>query len=293
MNSLLREQLARCECCPRNCRVNRLAGKVGFCRVPALIKICHAGLHSGEEPPISSARGSGTIFFAGCNLSCVFCQNYDISQGVRPGRGRGSEPQEIARLMLELQRRGCHNINFVTPEHVVPQVIEALAEAVENGLRIPVVYNTSAYDAPESLDLLDGLVDIYMPDFKIWSPELGKRWLKAADYPEVARRAIRTMHDQVGPLQLDARGVARRGLLIRHLVLPGCLEETRAILNWIAAELGPDTYVNLMNQYRPAGKVGEGRYPELDRALPPAEFARALRMAGEAGLRRLDSRTRP
>ena len=282
--------LAECRSCPRNCGVNRLRDRWSACKTGRLAVVSSCFQHFGEEDCLRGANGSGTIFFSHCNLRCVFCQNFDISQGVRPGRARGSEPQEIAGLMLELQRRGCHNINFVTPEHVVPQVIEALVEAVEGGLTIPIVYNTSAYDALESLDLLDGLVDIYMPDFKLWSAERGKRWLEAADYGEVARRAILAMHRQVGPLQLDSAGVARRGLLIRHLVMPDCFDETREILGWIATELGPDTCVNLMDQYRPAGKVDGADYPELDRTLRPGEFARARSFAREVGLRRLDAR---
>ncbi len=192
--------------------------------------------------------------------------------------------------MLSLQARGCHNINLVTPEHVVPQVLEALVPAVEGGLRLPLVYNTSAYDALESLALLDGVVDIYMPDFKLWGRAAAARYLKAEDYPDAARAAIREMHRQVGPLQLDADGLARRGLLIRHLVMPGMLEETRSILEWIAGELGPDTYVNLMGQYHPAGKVSSDSYPEIDRRLALGELAEAEATARELGLTRLDSR---
>jgi len=284
--------LAQCRSCPRDCGVDRLRNGWSACKTGRYATVSSCCQHFGEEDCLRGSHGSGTIFFAHCNLRCVFCQNFDISQGVPPGRAHGSGPAEIAALMLELQRRGCHNINFVTPEHVVPQVIEAVVEAVEEGLRIPIVYNTSAYDAPESLELLDGIVDIYMPDFKLWSPERSKRWLKAADYPEVARAAIRAMHDQVGPLELDRGGVALRGVLIRHLVLPDCLDDTREILNWIAAELGPETYVNLMDQYRPAGRVGGGRCAELDRGLRPGEFAEAVRLAREAGLRRLDPRRR-
>jgi len=284
------ESLASCAICPRNCGVNRLEDRAQVCNTGRLARVSSYFPHLGEEDCLRGWKGSGTIFIASCNLRCVFCQNFDISQGVRAAPARGSGPREIAALMLELQRLGCHNINLVTPEHVVPQVLEALVEAVERGLTIPVVYNTSAYDAPESLELLDGIVDIYMPDFKLRSAERGKRWLKAGDYGEVARNAILAMQRQVGPLQIDSAGVARRGLLIRHLVMPGCFDETREILGWIATELGPDTYVNLMDQYRPAGKVGGGRYPELDRTLRPGEFARARSFAREVGLERLDAR---
>jgi len=194
--------------------------------------------------------------------------------------------------MLRLQEMGCHNINFVTPEHVVPQLLEALVLAAEGGLRLPLVYNTSAYDSLESLRLLDGIVDIYMPDLKLFDPELCKRYLKARDYPEVARAALKEMHRQVGPLQIDADGLARRGVLIRHLVMPGLPEETRAILSWIVRELGHDAWVNVMGQYRPGGVVGEDRHPELNRPLEPLELGSALAMARDAGLARLEGRAR-
>jgi putative pyruvate formate lyase activating enzyme len=193
-------------------------------------------------------------------------------------------------MMLALQQRGCHNINFVTPEHVVPQVVEAVAVAADAGLRLPIVYNTSAYDSLESVALMDGIVDIYMPDFKYWSRETSRRYLKAEDYPDAARAAIRAMYDQVGPLVFDEDGLARRGLLIRHLVMPGALDETRQILEWIAHELGPDTYVNLMDQYYPAGKVNATTFPEINRRLTSAEFWQAPQIAAELGLQRLDRR---
>jgi putative pyruvate formate lyase activating enzyme len=192
--------------------------------------------------------------------------------------------------MLSLQERGCHNINLVTPEHVVPQVLEALVPAVEGGLRLPIVYNTSAYDAMDSLELLDGIVDIYMPDIKLFDPELARRYLKAEDYPAAAKAAVREMHRQVGFLATDEGGIALRGVLIRHLVMPDLPEETEAILTWIARELGPETYVNIMPQYRPGGRVGGSRYPELDRPLRPAEYREALEAAARAGLTRLDER---
>jgi putative pyruvate formate lyase activating enzyme len=192
--------------------------------------------------------------------------------------------------MMWLQERGCHNINFVTPEHVAPQVVEAVNEAVPLGLRLPIVYNTSAYDSLESLALLDGIVDIYMPDFKYWSAERSRTYMKAADYPEAARAAILAMHAQVGPLAFDEDGLAQRGVLIRHLVMPGCLDETRAILEWIASTLGVETYVNLMDQYHPAGKVGAAAYSEINRRLTSDEFREAERIASDLGLRRLDVR---
>jgi putative pyruvate formate lyase activating enzyme len=202
-------------------------------------------------------------------------------------------PHILAGLMLSLQRRGCHNLNLVTPEHVVPQVMEALVPAVEQGLRLPIVYNTSAYDSLHSLALLDGIVDIYMPDLKFLSEPASKRYLKAEDYPEVATAAIKEMHRQVGFLHIDASGLARRGVLIRHLVMPGLQEETRGILEWIVRELGTSTYVNVMGQYRPGGKVSPGFCPELNRPVSRREYLSALEMAGELGLRRLDSRAHP
>ncbi len=286
------EGLADCRACPRDCSVNRLEDKWAACKTGRHAVVSSCFPHMGEEDPLRGWNGSGTIFFSHCNLRCVFCQNYDISQAVKPGGSRAaSPPEEIAAMMLELQRLGCHNINFVTPEHVVPQVLEAMAIAADNGLTLPIVYNTSAYDALESLVLLDGIVDIYMPDFKCWSAESSERYLKAADYPEAARAAIAEMHRQVGPLQIDANGLATRGVLIRHLVMPGGLEETRAILEWIAQELGPDSYVNLMDQYRPAGRVCAEHFPELNRRLTSSEYRSALEIAESLSLR-LDRRHR-
>ena len=244
----------------------------------------------GEEDCLRGWRGSGTIFFAHCNLRCVFCQNYEISQGMRAGPAiTGSTPDQIATMMLELQQQGCHNINFVTPEHVVPQVLEALVPAVASGLALPIVYNTSAYDSLESIELMDQVVDVYMPDFKLWSNAAAKRYLAAEDYPDAARAAIKAMHGQVGPLVIDDDGLARRGLLIRHLVMPGAIDETRRILEWIARELGPDTYVNLMDQYHPAGRVTGDRFTEIARRPTSSELLEARQMVERLGLR-LDRR---
>ncbi|GBD32310.1 hypothetical protein HRbin33_01274 [bacterium HR33] len=282
--------LADCRACPRDCRVNRLEDKWAACKTGRYAVVSSYFPHFGEEDCLRGWNGSGTIFFAHCNLRCVFCQNFDISQAIKPTAAPGHRPEQIAAMMLELQAMGCHNINFVTPEHVVPQIVEALAVAIPQGLNLPIVYNTSAYDSMESLELMDGIVDIYMPDFKYWSPERSKVYLKAEDYPEAARAAIKEMHRQVGPLILDADGLAKRGLLIRHLVMPGCLDETRAILEWIATELGPDTYVNLMDQYYPAGKVSAAQYPEINRRLTSREFEEAKAIARDLGLKRLDER---
>ena len=286
-------ELACCRACPRACGVDRLRDKWSACKTGRYAVVRSCGPHFGEEDCLRGWRGSGTIFFAHCNLRCVFCQNWDISQAVRPQSGTGLPPRALAALMLELQDLACHNINLVTPEHVVPQVVEALAVAAEEGLRLPVVYNTSGYDAAAALALVDGLVDIYMPDFKLWSSERCRRYLMAEDYAEHARAAIREMHRQVGPLVLDDDGVARRGVLLRHLVMPGMLDETRAILEWVATELGQDTYVNLMDQYQPAHRVGGGRFAEIARSLSSAEFREATAIARSLGLTRLDERRRP
>jgi putative pyruvate formate lyase activating enzyme len=280
------EGLRACVACPRNCRVDRLAGKTAACKSGRYAHVASCFPHFGEEDCLRGWRGSGTIFFNWCNLRCVFCQNYDISQS--PG-GREAPPELLAAMMRELQRLGCHNINFVTPEHVVPQVLEALVLAVEDGLRLPIVYNTSAYDAMESLRLLDGVVDIYMPDFKLWDSEVSLRYLKAKDYADVARTALREMHRQVGVLRFDEQGLAKRGVLVRHLVMPGMLDQTRAILRFLADELSPDTYVNVMAQYHPAGRVGGERYAELNRRITYDEYTAAVKIARDAGLR-LDER---
>jgi putative pyruvate formate lyase activating enzyme len=286
-----RELLAeRCRVCPRLCKVDRLSDQPGLCGVGRHAVVASHFPHFGEEDCLRGQRGSGTIFFSGCNLRCVFCQNHDISWRVN---GEEAPPERLAAMMLELQRIGCHNINWVTPEHVVPQILEALPLAVQGGLRLPIVYNTSAYDSPESLALMDGIVDVYMPDLKLWSEERGRRYLAKRDYSEVARHSVREMHRQVGDLVLDEDGMARRGLIVRHLLMPGMVDETELILRFVAEELGPDTYVNLMAQYYPAGKVGrDGKFEEIDRGIRGDEYGRALAIAEELGLRRLDPRSR-
>jgi putative pyruvate formate lyase activating enzyme len=282
-----RQLLQSCTACPRGCKVNRLKDKFGVCKTGRHAVVSSHFPHHGEEDCLRGWKGSGTIFFTGCNLRCVFCQNFDISWQVR---GTPAPPRELAAMMLELQAQGCHNINFVTPEHVAPQIVEALPCAIERGLRLPLVYNTSAYDSMESLALLDGLVDIYMPDFKYWDSEMARKYSRAPDYPEVARRAIKEMHRQVGNLVIDHNGLARRGLLIRHLVMPEDVAGTPAVMQWIADELSPETYVNVMAQYYPAGKVSRSEHAEINRRVTPAEFQRALDAACQAGLKRLDSR---
>jgi putative pyruvate formate lyase activating enzyme len=286
-----RELLAeRCRVCPRLCKVDRLADQPGLCGVGRHAVVASHFPHFGEEDCLRGRRGSGTIFFSGCNLRCVFCQNHDISWRVN---GEEAPPERLAAMMLELQGIGCHNINWVTPEHVVPQILETLPLAVEGGLRLPIVYNTSAYDSPESLALMDGIVDIYMPDLKVWSEERGRRYLAKRDYSEVAQHSVVEMHRQVGDLVLGEDGMARRGLIVRHLLMPGMVDETELILRFVAEQLGPDTYVNLMAQYYPAGKVGrDGKFDEIDRGIRGDEYGRALAIAEELGLRRLDPRSR-
>jgi putative pyruvate formate lyase activating enzyme len=280
-------RLVHCTVCPRDCGVDRLAGKTATCKTGRYALVSSYFPHMGEEDPLRGWRGSGTIFFSMCNLRCVFCQNYDISQ-VRSGAE--TPPEQLASMMLELQHLGCHNINFVTPEHVVPQVLEALALAVKAGLRLPIVYNTSAYDALESLRWLDGVVDIYMPDFKMWDERLALRYLKASDYPAAARAALKEMHRQVGLLKLDENGLAKRGVLVRHLVMPGDVAGTAPIMRFLAEELSPDTYVNIMAQYHPAGKVRDGKYAEIGRRPAGKEMDQAYAAARAAGLWRFDER---
>jgi len=279
--------LESCQVCPRDCKVNRLEDKTAVCKTGRLAQVASHFAHFGEEDCLRGSKGSGTIFFSMCNLRCVFCQNYDISQA---NKGKEVTPRQLADMMLELQREGCHNINFVTPEHVVPQLLEAIPYAVEDGLRLPIVYNTSAYDSMESLVLLDGVVDIYMPDFKYWDAEVSLTYVKARDYAQSARRAIKEMHRQVGDLVIDERGLAKRGLMVRHLVMPKGLEETRQIMRFIAGEISTNTYVNIMAQYYPAGKVDENNYAEINRYITEEEYREAIEIAHGEGLFRLDPR---
>lgn len=284
------ELLRACTVCPRNCRVDRLANRTAACKSGRYARVSSAFAHFGEEDCLRGWNGSGTIFFAWCNLRCVFCQNYETSQ---IGEGDEVTPQELAEIMLGLQAAGCHNINFVTPEHVVPQILEALVIAVGRGLRLPLVYNTSSYDSLDSMRLMDGVVDIYMPDFKLWSPERALKYLLAKDYPEAARRAIQAMHQQVGELRVDEDGLALRGVLVRHLVMPGLLDDTRQIMHYLATALSRDTYVNIMDQYYPAWKAKtQAKFAEINRGITHDEFRQAVAYARKAGLWRLDTRWR-
>lgn len=279
------ESLTACRICPRNCGVNRAADERGTCQIGRWARVSSAFPHFGEEACLRGSRGSGTIFFSGCNLRCVFCQNDDLSQCVT---GQLCSAEQLAELMLALQEQGCHNINFVTPTHVLPQILEGLLVAVDGGLRLPIVYNTSAYDTVESLRHLDGLVDLYMPDFKLWSPAVTERYLLARDYGEQARAAIAEMHRQVGDLRFTPDGVACRGLLVRHLVMPGRLDDSAAIFRWLGHDLSADTFVNIMGQYRPSNRVGRDHYAEINRRPTAAEMSQAYALAREVGLWRFD-----
>ncbi len=284
------QELADCRACPRDCAVNRLVDERGVCHTGRWPYVASAFAHFGEEDCLRGWNGSGTIFFSYCNLKCVFCQNWDISS---QEAGRQLTAEQIADLMLRLQEAGCHNINFVTPEHVAPQLVEAITLAVSRGLQLPLVYNTSAYDAIASLELMDGLIDIYMPDFKFWEPESSRRLARASDYPQIARAALREMQRQVGILMFDRDGVARRGVLVRHLVLPGHVDEAGAVFRWLHDTVSPDTYVNIMGQYRPEHRVpGADRYADIDRRPAPREMVAALAAARRAGLWRFDERWR-
>jgi putative pyruvate formate lyase activating enzyme len=284
------ESLRSCRVCPRDCEIDRFSNKIGVCKSGRLARVASAFPHFGEEDCLRGWNGSGTIFFGWCNLRCVFCQNFETSQF---GEGAEVTAPELAQIMLDLQRIGCHNINFVTPEHVVPQILEALVIAVERGLRLPLVYNTSAYDSLESVGWMDGLVDIYMPDFKLWETEHCRKYLVASDYAEAARAVIAAIHAQVGELKVDENGLALRGVLVRHLVMPGLLDDTREIMRWLATKLSRDTYVNVMDQYYPAHKAEtEPRFAEINRGISADELCGALELARGAGLWRLDTRWR-
>ena len=284
--SLAYRRLEDCDLCARYCHVNRRKGiKGALCRTGEPAVVASYGPHHGEEDPLRGWRGSGTIFFSGCNLRCVFCQNWEISQR---GVGREVEPREIAGMMLELQAEGCHNINFVTPSHVVAQIIAAVDDAARRGLALPLVYNTSGYDSLEALALLDGIVDIYMPDMKYADSRLAHQYSKVRNYVEANRAAVKEMHRQVGDLVLDARGIAQRGLLVRHLVLPNGIAGTGDVLRFLAEEISRNTYLNLMDQYHPCYRADE--YPALARPLTREEYREALAAADQAGLKRLDHR---
>ncbi len=281
---VLWEIFRSCRLCPRKCGVNRLEGQTVFCSSTARLKIASFGPHFGEERPLVGSGGSGTIFFSNCNLLCCFCQNWEINH-----RGDGSfvSHDDLAEMMLSLQRRGCHNINLVTPTHVVPHIVKGLRLAIKKGLRLPLVYNNGGYDSLEIIKMLDGIVDIYLPDFKYQDGALAAKYSSgAADYPEVAAATIKEMHRQVGELKCDARGVAQRGLIIRHLVMPQNIAGTDRFVQWVAKELSPTTYVNIMAQYHPEHKAFD--YPEISRRITVQEWEQARAWAKAAGLVNID-----
>ena len=274
--------LEDCDLCARYCHMNRLETIRGaVCRTGEHAIVHSHGPHHGEEDPLRGWNGSGTIFFSWCNLRCVYCQNWDISQ---EGLGHAVGPEELARIMLELQAQGCHNINLVTPSHVVAQIIAAVAIAAEQGLELPLVYNTGGYDSPEALRLLDGIIDIYMPDMKYGDSTKARDFSHVRNYVEVNRAAVREMHRQVGDLVMDEQGIAERGLLVRHLVLPENVSGTDEVLGFVAEKISPDTYINLMDQYRPCYRADED--PPLDRRIARTEFEQAKAWAVDLGLHR-------
>ena len=275
--------LEECCLCPRHCGVNRLAGESGKCRVTSQVAVSSYGPHFGEEAPLVGRHGSGTIFFACCNLQCIFCQNYTISHF---GEGSVVDNEELARMMLSLQSSGCHNVNLVSPTHVVPYILEALELAVSRGLHLPIVYNSGGYDSVETLKLLDGVVDIYMPDMKYFDEKTAERFSGVKNYPEVNRAAVKEMHRQVGGLQIDGQGVAQRGLLVRHLVLPNGLAGTEAVVRFLAQEVSTNTYLNVMAQYHPCYQAFD--IPQLARPVSREEFNEAVDLARQQGLHRLD-----
>jgi len=275
--------LESCPVCPRSCGVNRLAGDVGKCRTPREALVSSYGPHFGEEAPLVGRHGSGTIFFTNCNLMCLFCQNYSISQ---LGEGHKVSKGELADMMLFLQAKGCHNINLVSPTHVVPQILEALEIAVESGLHLPLVYNSGGYDSMGTLRILEDIVDIYMPDMKYDNEETARELSGIENYPEINKAAIKEMYRQTGDLEVNEEGVAQRGLLVRHLVLPHGLAGTKGIMNFLSEEISRNTYINIMDQYHPCYKAFQ--IPGLGRRISSAEFREALSLAREAGLSRLD-----
>ncbi len=277
--------LSSCCLCPRECGANRLKGEMGFCLTGRYAYVASYNLHFGEESPLVGVGGSGTIFFTGCNLGCVFCQNWEISHTTESSVKL--IPDQLAEVMLELQKKGAHNINFVTPSHVVPQILEALPIAIKKGLRLPLVYNTSAYDKVSTLRLLYPVFDIYMPDTKIYDPDLAKKYLLARDYPEVAKTAIKEMHRQVGDLIIED-SIAKKGLLIRHLIMPNNIAGTEKWLDFIAQEISKNTYLNIMDQYRPCGDAH--KFPELMSTISYGECKRLIDLAKKKGLTRLDKK---
>ncbi|MGE5247231.1 MAG: radical SAM protein [Verrucomicrobiota bacterium] len=279
----LRQRLRACDICPRRCGVDRLRGERGVCGTGARAVVASYGPHFGEEAPLVGHAGSGTVFFSGCPLRCAICQNYDISHRID---GEDADVDRLAGIFLSIARMGCHNLNLVTPTHVTPQIVEALERASAHGFSLPVVYNCGGYERLETLRELEGVVDIYMPDLKFLSATSAALFCDAPDYPAVAREALREMARQVGPLVLDSRQLAVRGLLVRHLVMPGDASTTRDVIDFLAEEIGRDTYLNLMDQYRPCGNAGD--FPGISRRISRTEWQDARAYAISRGLTRLD-----
>jgi putative pyruvate formate lyase activating enzyme len=281
----LEARLAECDICPRECGVDRLKGKHGFCNSGSLPIVSSFCAHHGEEPVISGKRGSGTIFFANCNMRCVYCQNYQISQDPKAQHGNKIETSVLAERMLYLQNElACHNINLVTPSHFVPQIVRAVFEAVPGGLRLPLVYNTSSYDSLKTLRELDGIISIYLADIRYASNEYGLKYSHARGYVEASRAAIKEMFRQVGNLELDDEGIAHKGLLIRHLVFPGGIAGSEDSLSWLVREVSPEVTVSIMSQYYPAHKAARRRYPELGRKITPQEYAAVSALVEKLGI---------
>src|SRR5512136_2676240 len=271
---LLKGFLKECRLCPRECRVDRLNGETGVCQAGSELMVSSAFPHFGEEPPLVGYHGSGTIFLTHCNLRCIFCQNYDISH---LGNGERMTSLDMAHVMVRLQEMGCHNINFVTPTHYAPQIMASLPEAIEKGLRLPIVYNCSGYESIEVIRLLEGVVDIYMPDVKYLDSDASKEFSNAPDYPEVIKEVLKEMHRQVGDLTANSEGIAERGLLIRHLVMPHGVASSEAVVRFIAEEISVDSYVNIMDQYRPEYRSHE--FPEINRRITQKEYQEATQWA--------------
>jgi putative pyruvate formate lyase activating enzyme len=278
-----RALLMNCQVCPHNCGINRLADETGKCHTGKFAIVSSYGPHFGEEAPLVGKHGSGTIFFTNCNLKCLFCQNYSISQ---LGDGNKVTDEELARMMLSLQARGCHNINLVSPTHVVPQILKGLEIAINLGLRLPLVYNSGGYDSAETLGILDGIIDIYMPDMKYSDEKIAEELSGIKNYLSINQAALKEMHRQVGDLKIDEDGIAIHGLLIRHLVLPNGLAGTKGIMKFIAEDISPNSYINVMAQYHPCHKAFQ--VPQLARPLSKQEFIEAIELAKESGLNRLD-----
>ena len=286
LNTISSELLGKLECCslcPRKCKVNRLKGETGICRTGRYAWISAAHTHFGEEPQLVGFNGSGTIFFTNCNLMCNFCQNFEISH---LGEGQVVLPVELAAIMLSLQRAGCHNINLVTPTHVISQIVEALCIAVEQGLNIPLVYNSSSYENSETIEMLRGIIDIYLPDFKFSDAALSNETCNAIDYPSVAKRIIKDMYSQVGDLRMNEYNIAYQGLIVRHLVMPGQIEDSKNILKYLSEEISRKTYVNIMPQFRPSGSVS--RHPQLGRSVTKTEFYEVIAYARSLKLNLID-----